>query len=127
EAPMKRFAVVLAGSLALVTVTTGAQIPPRTAPRIIGFTVAEATINDMQVAMRHNRVTSKELVLQSFARIAFYKATLNPTISLYPAAIDEEDQLDLERHRGIIRGPLHGIPVAVKDNINTTFMPTTGG
>lgn len=124
---MKRFAVVLAGSLALVTVTTGAQIPPRATPRIIGFNVAEATINDMQVAMRHNRVTSKELVLQSFARIAFYKAMLNPTISLYPGAIDEAEQRDLERQQGIIRGPLHGIPVAVKDNINTTFMPTTGG
>jgi amidase len=124
---MKRFAVVLAGSLAVVTVTTGAQSPRQIAPRLLGFNVAEATINDMQLAMRHNRVTSKEPVLQSFARIAFYKTMLNPVISLYPSAIDEAEQRDLERERGIIRGPLHGIPVAVKDNINTTFMPTTGG
>jgi amidase len=81
----------------------------------------------MQIAMRHNRVTSKELVLQSFTRIAFYKTMVNPVISLYWGAIEEAEQRDLERERGIIRGPLHGIPVAVKDNINTTFMPTTGG
>ncbi|OLC49909.1 MAG: hypothetical protein AUH43_06585 [Acidobacteria bacterium 13_1_40CM_65_14] len=81
----------------------------------------------MQGAMQRGRVTSKELVLQSFARIAFYKTTLNPVISLYQGAIAEAEQRDLERARGFVRGPLHGIPVAVKDNINTTFMPTTGG
>src|SRR5262249_21186142 len=42
-------------------------------------------------------------------------------------ALQEADELDQERARGMVRGPLHGIPVALKDNIHTTNMPTTGG
>ena len=41
--------------------------------------------------------------------------------------LEEADALDRERAAGHIRGPLHGIPVALKDNIHTTDMPTTGG
>jgi amidase len=48
-------------------------------------------------------------------------------ISLNRDAIAEAEQRDLERTRGVYRGPLHGIPIAIKDNINTTFMPTSGG
>src|SRR6266850_8238568 len=125
---MKRLLLLMfAGTLALADVSTRAQSRDQFVPHLIGFDVAEATIYDMQGAMQRGRVTSKELVLQSFARIAFYKTTLNPVISLYRDAIAEAEQRDLERARGIYRGPLHGIPVAVKDNINTTFMPTTGG
>ena len=113
--------------VALSTIATRAQDPKRVLPRLTGFDVVEASIYDMQNAMQRGRVTSKELVLQSFARIAFYKDLLNPTISLYRDAVAEAEQLDLERAQGKYRGPLHGIPVAIKDNINTTFMPTTGG
>ena len=125
---MKRLLLLmLAGSLALATINPRAQSRDKFAPRLIGFDVVEATIYDMQSAMQRGRVTSKELVLQSFARIAFYRNTVNPVISLYQGAIAEAEQRDLERARGLVRGPLHGIPIAVKDNINTTFMPTTGG
>jgi amidase len=125
---MKRLLLLmLLGSLALATINPRAQSRDTFAPRLIGFDVVEATIYDMQSAMQRGRVTSKELVLQSFARIAFYRNTINPVISLYQGAIAEAEQRDLERARGFVRGPLHGIPVAVKDNINTTFMPTTGG
>src|SRR5207253_4887294 len=44
-----------------------------------------------------------------------------------PNALQEADERDRERAAGKIRGPLHGIPVALKDNIHTTNMPTTGG
>jgi amidase len=44
-----------------------------------------------------------------------------------PRALDEADRLDRERAQGRIRGPLHGVPVALKDNIHTTDLPTTGG
>src|SRR5438034_6686495 len=81
----------------------------------------------MQRAMETNRVSSKELGLQSLARIAIYKDLLNPTIALNGRAVEEAEQLDLERAQGRVRGPLHGIPVALKDNILTTNMPTSGG
>ena len=62
--------------------------------------MVEASIDDMQTAMRRGRVTSKELVLQSFARIAFYKDLLNPTISLFRDAVAQAEELDLERAQG---------------------------
>jgi len=124
---MRTLFLSLSMALALSAVAPRAQDRARIAPRLIGFDIVEASILDMQNAMQRGRVTSKELVLQSFARIAFYKDLLNPTISLYRDAVAEAELLDVERARGVYRGPLHGVPVAVKDNVNTTFMPTTGG
>src|SRR5437867_13299149 len=113
---MKRSFVLLLVPVALATITLRAQNPQRIAPRLIGFDVVEASIIDMQNAMQKGRVTSKELVLQSFARIAFYKDLINPVISLYRDAVAEAELLDVERAQGKYRGPLHGIPIAVKDN-----------
>jgi amidase len=121
---MTRLAVGLAVALALASATLPAQ---RIRPQLIGFDVVESNIVQMQTAMQRGQVTSKELVLQSFARIAFYRDLLNPVISLNRDAIAEAEQRDIERTRGVYRGPLHGVPIAIKDNINTTFMPTSGG
>jgi amidase len=81
----------------------------------------------MQAAMRQGRVTSRELVLQYLIRIAFYNKKLNGIITVNPNALRQAEQLDRERANGKVRGPLHGIPIALKDNIQTTDMPTTGG
>jgi amidase len=91
------------------------------------FSVVEATIPDMQKALREKRVTSRELVLQSLVRIATYEDRLNAIITVNPRALAEAEALDRERAAGKVRGPLHGIPIALKDNIHTTDMPTTGG
>ena len=91
------------------------------------FTVVEANIRDMQAAMAQGRVTSRELVLQSLARIATYEDKLHAVITVNPRAIAIADSLDRLRAQGRILGPMHGIPVALKDNIHTTDMPTTGG
>ncbi len=91
------------------------------------FSIIEATIPDMQRAMRGRRITSREIVQQYLARIAKYDAKLHATITVNPNALAEADQLDRERAAGRLRGPLHGIPIALKDIIHTTDMPTTGG
>lgn len=97
------------------------------APKPRPFSVVEASIPEMQAALREKRITSHDLVLQYLVRIATYEDKLNAIITVNPHALEEADALDRERAAGKLRGPLHGIPVALKDNIHTTNMPTTGG
>ena len=91
------------------------------------FHVTEASIAQMRTAMEQKRVTSRELVTQYLVRIALYDHFLHAAITINPNALKEADELDRERAAGKVRGPLHGIPVGLKDNIQTTDMPTTGG
>jgi amidase len=91
------------------------------------FSVVEATIPEMQAALQSKRTTSRELVTQYLIRIATYDRVLHSLVTVNPKALAEADELDRERAAGTARGPLHGIPVALKDNIHTTDMPTTGG
>jgi len=91
------------------------------------FSIVEATIPEMQAALREGRVTSHDLVAQSLQRIATYEDKLHAAITVNPNALKEADERDRERAAGKVRGPLHGIPIAIKDNIHTTDMPTTGG
>jgi amidase len=93
----------------------------------VPFSVVEATIPDMQAALRQRRITSRAIVQHYLDRVAKYNGRLNAIITLNPRALDEADARDRERAEGKTRGPLHGIPVALKDNIHTTDMPTTGG
>jgi amidase len=92
-----------------------------------GFDVMEATIPQLQAAMASGAVTSKQLVKLYLERIAAYEPTLNAFITVNPRVVAEAEHRDLERARGQIRGPLHGIPIALKDNVLTTDMTTTGG
>ena len=91
------------------------------------FSVVEAGIAEMRAAMEQGRTTSREIVHQCLTRIALYEDQLNAIITVNPHALKEADERDRERAQGKIRGPLHGIPVALKDNIHTTDMATTGG
>jgi len=91
------------------------------------FSVVEATIPEMQAALASGRVTSRQLVQQYLTRIALYEDKLNAIITVNPNALAEADAKDRERAQGKAKGALHGIPVALKDNINTVDLPTTGG
>jgi amidase len=100
---------------------------PRVPAKRQSFTVVEATIPEMQAAMKEGRVTSRELVTQYLLRIALYNSKLNAVITVNPNALSEADARDRERATGKVRGLLHGIPIALKDNMLTIEMPTTGG
>ncbi len=92
--------------------------------------VAEASIADLQRALTEGRATSRELVQAYLNRIAAFDQQgprLNALITLNPNALAEADALDRERKAKGPRGPLHGIPIIVKDNYSTRDMPTTAG
>jgi amidase len=123
-------AVTAAGSLLAQGAGPSVSAPSAPRPRSLRrapFTVVEATIPELRKAMQQKRVTSRQIVTQYLIRIAMYDDRLHATINVNRDALREADELDRERAAGRLRGPLHGIPVALKDNIHTTNMPTTGG
>ncbi|HET9424801.1 MAG TPA: amidase family protein [Gemmatimonadaceae bacterium] len=117
----------LAGSMLLAAAASGAGgqgIASRKDP------VHETSIVELQAEMTAGRMSALQLVDLYLARIAAYDhqgPSLNAVISLNPRARADASALDEERRAGRVRGPLHGIPVLIKDNYATVGMPTTGG
>ena len=116
--------VFIPALLALLSAAPTAAQQPHDGRR---FSVVEATIPEMIAAMEQGRTTSREIVEQYLTRIGMYEDLLNAAMYVNPRALEEADQRDRERAQGILRGPLHGIPIALKDVIQTADMPTTGG
>jgi amidase len=119
--------------LVCVASTQGQRQPPpkpQPPPVLEFFEVHELSIVDLQSAMAAGRVTSRGLVESYLARIQAYDQAgprLNAIVMTNPRARDEADALDRERADKKLRGPLHGIPVLLKDNYDTADMPTAGG
>jgi amidase len=101
------------------------------AQRPASFELDELTIADLQAGMRSGKFTSRSLVesyLQRIAAIDGQGPAINSVIELNPEAGSIADLLDAERESKGPRGPLHGIPVLIKDNIGTAdVMMTTAG
>ncbi len=117
-----------ASRLTIVVVGCAAAACAESTPR--GFDVMEKSIRELGVALDDGSVTSVDLVDFHLARIDAYDArgpALNAVITVNPNARDRAAALDAERAAGTVRGPLHGIPVVVKDNYDTADMPTTAG
>ncbi|MGD8288559.1 MAG: amidase family protein [Gemmatimonadota bacterium] len=100
------------------------------APLSAQVEVTEATIRELQDAMASGRTTSAEITAAYLARIDAYDQggpRLNAILRLNPNALAEAEALDRERATRGARGPLHGIPVLLKDNYDTHDMPTSAG
>ncbi len=95
------------------------------------FRFAEATIDGLQAEMAAGKLTARELTAAYLERIEHIDRDgprLNAIIECNPDALEIADRLDAERKAGRVRGPLHGIPILLKDNIATTDrMETTAG
>jgi amidase len=95
------------------------------------FEFEEATIAELQEALRSGRHTARSITQAYLARIEEVDkqgASLHSVIELNPDALAIADDLDKERQAGRVRGPLHGIPILIKDNIDTgDRMLTTAG
>ena len=116
------------GILAAVAVATPAVAQDRA---VADVAVEEVALSDLSAAITSGRTTSESATRAYLARIAAMDRTgptLRSVIATNPDAIAQARALDAERRAGRVRGPLHGVPILIKDNIETLdAMPTTAG
>lgn len=98
------------------------------APAAASFPLEEVTIPQLQEGMRSGQYTARSLTEAYLRRIQALEPRLNAMLDLNPEALEIADRLDAERRAGRVRGPLHGIPIVIKDNVATADrMTTTAG
>jgi amidase len=115
-------AALMVGGLGSIASAAPTSVPDEEAPWF------EATVPQLQALMRSRRLTSRQLTKAYLRRIAELNPLLGAVIETNPEAVGIAARRDAERRRGRIRGPLHGIPVLLKDNIATDdAMETTAG
>jgi len=119
-----------APAAATTDTTPAAASPVAPAAGPAAFPYAEAGIAELQAAMERGETSSHALVEAYLARIIELDRNgpaLDSVLSLNPLARNQAAELDAERAAGKVRGPLHGIPILLKDNIDATPMATTAG
>ena len=103
------------------------RLPPRRSADL-DILLEDSTIAEVQAAMKGGALTAEELTLHHLARIRRHDERLRTCLELNPAALDEARASDARRRAGTLLGPLDGIPLSVKDNIETAApMHTTAG
>jgi Asp-tRNA(Asn)/Glu-tRNA(Gln) amidotransferase A subunit family amidase len=121
-------AVAAAAAAVMVCAGTGhAQNRKTMTP---SFQIVETSIDDIHAAFRSGKLTAQQLVQGYLDRIAAYDKSgpnINSIITLNPRALEDARELDAAFRRSGPVGPLHGIPVVVKDEIDAAGMPTTLG
>jgi len=123
----RRFIGTAAGGSAAL-LTGGLASLLKSTASAAGFQFLEATIPQLQAAMASGQLTSVQLTTNYLNQIATFNPLLHAVIETNPDALAIAKKLDTERHAGHLRGPLHGIPVLVKDNLATADkMQTTAG
>ncbi len=123
----RKFIGAAAGSSAAL-LTGGLASLIKSTASAAGFQFVEATIPQLQAAMASGALTSAGLTMGYINRIRSLNPTLHAVIEVNPNAVAIATALDSERRSGNVRGPLHGIPLLVKDNIATKDnMQTTAG
>jgi amidase len=120
EAPHPLFAA-LSG-----IVLAGCARSPGPAPDIDAL-IDNGSIPQLEAAMDANLLTAEALTQEFLDRIERRNGELHAVIDVSPHALEDARLLDFERAAGRLRGPLHGIPVLIKDNIETRDLPTTAG
>lgn len=113
-----------------IVMAVAAVVATQSAPPRARYEVVERTIPELAAAMKDGTATSHDLVQAYLDRIAAYDhqgPALNAMIVVNPKALSEADALDRERASRGPRGPLHGIPIVIKDNYDTVDLPTTAG
>src|SRR5688572_19193479 len=124
------FAGLCAAMLAAPVIHSQGTRPAAAAAALSNFDVMEKSFPDLQQALQSGAVTSRQLTAIFLARIRAYDQAgprLNAMIAVNSRALEAADALDRERAAGRVRGPLHGIPILLKDNFETADMPTTAG
>ncbi|MGE5724848.1 MAG: amidase [Acidobacteriota bacterium] len=116
-------------AVALTPALAQARAQQSPGPQIPSFELDELAVRDLQRGMSSGKFTARSLTEKYLARIAAIdKRTINSVIEVNPEALAIAQQLDQERTAKGPRGPLHGIPVLIKDNIGThDRMMTTAG
>ncbi len=119
---LDRSSVTFVAPLAILVIACGPPSEP--------FEVRGASVVELQEAMESGRVSSAWITQAYLDRIAAFDQSgpaINAMVSLNPNAVTEATALDRERADGVVRGPLHGVPIVLKDNFDTRDGPTSAG